>query len=287
MYRIGSTTNKPKAVCFATLLTISLLGSLLSCGDNQSQSLINFIQTGRDLHGLKGPVQSYVLSRTPTSSGALDRNENARIKVQTASFNQRGNTIESTYYDLEGSPWSQRVIENSYNNGHLAKTYEYDSKGQLVNEWIHKYNETDMSITMSIYDTQEMLQYQEIVTLRDDGEGFSREVSVYNTDGSLLYHSVDTVNNKNGNVMESITHEGDGTSAGKITYSYNDRGSEAEVLFFDDRDGSVTFNYSYDQYVYDHEDNWTERVVEKKRYASTELVSSESSAEYRTITYYE
>jgi len=63
---------------------------------------------------------------------------------------------------------------------------------------------------------------------------------------------------KNGNNIELIGYDSDGSVEGKITYKYDEQGNPIEGYLYN-LDGSLAEEYT-SQYEYDEQKNWTKKI---------------------------
>ena len=66
--------------------------------------------------------------------------------------------------------------------------------------------------------------------------------------------------NEEGNQVEWISYDSDGSIDSKWTSEYDEEGNQVEKITYDS-DGSLTLKYTYEYDEYDKEDNWTSKIT--------------------------
>lgn len=257
----------------------------------------NALNTTQYMQGKPMVKTDYIWDKTGNNTSITKRNpDNSQLSREEKKYRDTL-LIEKIQYDVQDLP-----IDKT--------TYEYDKKGNLIKENMFLREETIQFVSSYKYDDNR----RKIEEASHDGKGnfiyrttFTYEgdklssIETMDTDGKTLvkvnkytydakgnrikeysYRTADklesieeyTYDEKNQRTAWVLTQNG--IIVGKMTFAYDDKGSQTEVVT-SDGEGNIVNSISY-TYEYDTNGNWTKKTAR--------LNNNPSVVVERVITYY-
>lgn len=285
------------------LLLMSLLSSvLISPGIPEAKSL-------REKSGLIGPIHTVV----EESGTWIDKD---RVFRSAWTYDTKGNQVESevSSYKLD-SPFSREGLKSTHTydpnknreevisnwmdgspsdksiytydmNGNRTEHASYDAEGHLRFKWVFNYDNQGRKIESKHFKGDGSLQAYSKTAYSVKAIGITTSEYVYRaparTDGTLDYGSVTTFDEQ-GNPVEVIVYNGDGTFDKKAIYKY-EKGLETELVVHN-ADGSIREKETT-AYEFDVIGNWIKKTSMKQMTKEGKLSPEPPYIIRRTITYY-
>jgi hypothetical protein len=203
----------------------------------------------------------------------------------THTYDQTGTRKEETSEWMDGSP-SGKKIHTYDENGNRTEYSSYNAEGKLQFKWVSKYDDQGREIAINYLKGDGSLQAYSKTTYATTANGSMTSEYVYRAparaDGTLDYKSVTTFDEQ-GNRVEVIVYNGDGTFDKKAIYEYANGLATGLVLY--NADGSIREKETT-AYEFDARGNWIARTSLKQVSKEGTLSPEPPSIIRHTITYY-
>jgi hypothetical protein len=272
-----------------------------------SPTLANAQSNDRQRSGLTGPVKSIREEKAKLEDRSGQQAEGPRLVVQQITFDEKGNVIEQSLNNPDGSLKSKLAWALKYDGEgrEIEKSY-YNADGKLTSKGMSTYAGGEMKTQLTYYNPDGSINHHQIYVY--DGNGNKIEESHSNPDNSprarILYKYDDkgrqtealylkpdgTVSQKSvftydghGNRTGFTAFDGAGIIKIRHEYKYDSKNSLIELLNQGDGNGPV-IKYTY-SYEFDPNGNWVKRETEREVIGS-ENKPTRTEVTYRVITYY-
>jgi hypothetical protein len=257
-------------------------------------------------HELSGRVRALRIEIERTDASGRTH---PRVLVQKLIIDERGNTLESEVYNLDGSPKFKNGWGHEYDaEGREIKTLYYNDKGQLTNTGVTTYDDKGQPIATTQINPNGSINHirsygydekgkkvreshrndngspRNLMNYKYDANGRTTEQVFIAADGNLLYRNVYTYDERGRQTSWSVfKNDGSVVQMFRRAFTYDDRGNIKEVVNYD-ADQSVSSKESY-AYEFDDQKNWikrrTVRTVFKEGGTEQEVETT-----YRILTYF-
>ena len=149
---------------------------------------------------------------------------------------EKGNTIESNSYDIDGNLYSQCIFkyDNIGNNNEMNIYININSVLSLQEKEFYKYDQ-------NIYNSDGL---KERAIFKYDQKGNVIERNSYNSDGNLIFkftYKYDDI----GNQIEENHYSPDGSLTDKSIYIYDDKNNKIELNNYADVNSGITYKVTY------------------------------------------
>jgi antitoxin component YwqK of YwqJK toxin-antitoxin module len=261
-------------------------------------------KTSREQLGLLGPVHNIRIElEVPAEAGSTA----ARVLLHINVFDEKGNSIQQTTYNRDGSLAAKFWWKHVYDaQGRVVKTSWYNAKGILTYSYVSVYDEKGLRTETTFINpkgsttSHVQLFYDEygrkISEAHRQTTGAADDVRLtYDANGQVtsemfsqgpgfFRHEVFTYDER-GRPTGRTTFKADGTPVQmyKWSHTYDDRGNMKEKISYAP-DGSVSSRETF-TYEFDERGNWIKRITSRELFKEGRP-QNETEVTYRTITYF-
>lgn len=290
----------------------TLIISVIICLNNLPVNCIaqsNAISAGWKESNLKGKVQCYVethflgsdhfgeIKKTETSGApellryCFDEQGNPTVfsyrqeaftdKQRIYKYDEQGNHIETSIYDVEFLGWltigerrlTSKYIYNYDNQGNRIEETKYGADGGILEKIVNKYDNQGNKTHENRYNKYGTFSRGQ--TYKYDEQGNEIERISINSDGSISCKWIYKYDEQ-GNEIEMITDKQFCGTDSKSVYIYDEQGNRVQWISTSEStiktlDGIAPYhseNIWLYQYEYDEQGNWIRRI-ERKEYRGT------------------
>ena len=267
-------------------------------------AFVNTVQaewpSDKDVDGLKGPVQSATIEADGRIYRRSTYDENGVLigGTRSISISSPNNSIthgSNVYvYDEKGRLKEQKIqiLADGGGTKEIIWTHEYESKGDMTEEKIFRYDDKTLPDEINTYDSKDHITLRKNMHYNTAGAIVAWKTTQYDVNGRMTeskYFAWDSTQvgrtvftyDADGRRKEIIEFGRNGILKSKIVTSYEPNGNETEITY--DANGAIEYKTTR-TYVYDSWGNWirkTERTLTVK-----EPRSDHTRITTRTIAYY-
>ena len=196
-------------------------------------------------------------------------------------FNEKGYKEEVHWYDDNENISSKDFF--TYDSAHnivlmerigsdqvlkMKSTTKYNDQGQILEHIIYGQDSSKIKTHNYKYNSKGYKKEMVYIIHYSSGDDYSKWKYEYD-------YKQTSMNDKNGNELEWIRYENDGTLDFRIDKQYDKYGNETKYHMYD---GSTTYGNERYEYIYDSKNNW----IEKQYYRG----GNKTEVEIRDIIYY-
>jgi TonB family protein len=231
-------------------------------------------KSDREDAGLKGKVKTVFAQDARLSESGGQWIEDNRLPSYEETYDEQGNITKRLAYDYRGN---------------LRDTTIYTAiDGQKTSKWESIHHDYDpppaMAPPSSGTPKPRDPRFDNRYVYKYDSRGNRTEETLYKSDGSQGNRNVTTFDDKGNKVKwEHYTAEGELNFSN--TSKFDSKGNLIEVTYYH-ANGTISSKYSYADYVFDTNGNWTKRKTLKWTTKDGQSLFEPYQITYRTITYY-
>ena len=231
-------------------------------------------KTHREDAGLKGTIETITVEKSSLSNVQGEWAEDKRQTTYIETYDPFGNLSQRRSFDYRGN--LRDKTQYTFIDGEkVAKTesfrYDYDPPLQVAPPSQEKNEARDPRFN---------LKYK----YRYDAKGNRVEMTIYYNNGARGTTSISEFDER-GNRIKLDIYSSQGIRSYSRSSAYDSQGNETEATHFRS-DGTVSSKYSYSDYEFDSEGNWTKRKTSKQVTKEGKPFFEPYEMNYRTITYY-
>jgi hypothetical protein len=253
-----------------------------------------------------GPVKSFLQETAKLTDVGGEAIEGPRVLIQTAVFDDHGNTVERIMNNPDGTlkwrvSWTgratydangreteritvnekgvetKRTVSLYDGEGNLNRSLTYDS-GRLVFDDTFEYDQQGHKIRADYFNADRSRRDTELFAY--DSGGYLSEIK--HSGGP---HSRDTFrNDAHGNPLEWLAYDNDSRRVLKVGWEYSDNSRQFPAAYLRYGDNDKVFSKESFIYEFDSQGNWIKSKTTREVFrGQTSIIETEMT--YRTIIY--
>jgi hypothetical protein len=253
-----------------------------------------------------GPVKSFRQETAKVTEVGKEAIEGPRVLIQTATFDDHGNTLERVMNNPDGTlkwkvSWvgratydangreteritlnekgveSRRTVSLYDGDGNLNRSLTYDS-GRLVFDDIFEYDQQGHKIRADYFNADRSRRGTDLFAY--DSNGYLREIR--HSEGISRRDSFR--NDELGNPLEWLAYDQDGRRVMKVSWEYSDNSRQSPAAYLRYGDNDKVFSKESFIYEFDSQGNWIKSKTTREVFGGqTPIIETEIT--YRTIIY--